>query len=284
MSNLFLKTFKITNNSIILTIPLIIGVKMLDLYSTFTKYTVDSFPKFILASLTMLFMFGVLSAAWFYIVKEAVSLSKKVFVLDKDRANATFSLFKLLPEGVGKFFLSFIGVYIIFFFIQILLTPLVYFLGINLIGDLDTVSMQTFYSLASDPSISTNAGMAKFVESLTPEMIVFLGKWCLIFMAITSIVMFLLMLWIPEIIYKTPNALVALWRSIVKLFKDFADSLKLYLSIWLSGFLLLFLSSFAALTPLTYLVMSVLLFYFLVYFVLLVFVYYDEKYVSQDEK
>ena len=107
MSNLFLKTFKITNNSIILTIPLIIGVKMLDLYSVFTKYTVDSLPKFFLASLTMLFMFGVLSAAWFYIVKEAVNLSKKVFVFDKDRANATFSLFKLLPEGIGKFFLRF---------------------------------------------------------------------------------------------------------------------------------------------------------------------------------
>ena len=284
MSNLFLKTFKITNNSIILTIPLIIGVKMLDLYSVFTKYTVDSLPKFFLASLTMLFMFGVLSAAWFYIVKEAVNLSKKVFVFDKDRANATFSLFKLLPEGIGKFFLSFVGVYIIFFFIQILLTPLVYFLGINLIGDLDATSMQAFYSLASDPNVSTNAGMTKFVESLTPEMVVYLGKWCLLFMAVTSVVMFLLMLWIPEIMYNTPNAFVALWRSVVKLFKDFVCSLKLYLSIWLSGFVLLFVSSFAVLTPFTYLVMSVVLFYFSVYFVLLVFVYYDKKYVSQDEK
>ena len=284
MREIIKKAFKITNNTIILTIPLIIGVKLLDLYSLYTKYTVDSMPKFLLASITMLFMFAVFGAAWFYMVKEAVSLAKRVFILDKDRANATLALFKKLPEGIGKFFLSFIGVYIIFFFIQIILTPIVYFLGISTIGGLDSNTMQSFYSLATDPAITTNAGMAAFVEKLSPEMIVYLGKWCLLFMIVTSLVMYLLMFWIPEIIYNTPNAFVALFNSLVKLFKNFFDSIRLFLSIWLIGFALLFFSSFAAMNAFTYLLMSIVLFYFSVYFVLLIFVYYEQKYVSEDEK
>ena len=129
MKELFKDAAKITNYNLILTIPLIIFVKVLDLYSMYSKYTVDSVPKFILASITMLFMFGVFCAAWFYMVERAVELSKKVFVLDEDRAKATLNLFKKIPEGIGKFFLSFVGVYLIFVVIQIIASPVVYLIG-----------------------------------------------------------------------------------------------------------------------------------------------------------
>ena len=116
MKELFKDAVKITNYNLILTIPLIVFVKILDLYSLYSKYSVDSVPKFVIASITILFMFGVFCAGWFYMVERAVDLSKKVFVLDEDRAKATLNLFKTIPEGVGKFFLSFVGVYVIFFF------------------------------------------------------------------------------------------------------------------------------------------------------------------------
>ena len=38
MKNIFIDSFKITNNSIILAIPLILFVKVLDLYSMYSKY------------------------------------------------------------------------------------------------------------------------------------------------------------------------------------------------------------------------------------------------------
>ena len=286
MKNLFKDAIKITNYNLILTIPLIIFIKILDLYSLYSKYTVDSVPKFILASITMLFMFGVFCAGWFYMVERAINLSKNVFVLDEDRAKATLNLFKTIPDGIGKFFLSFVGVYIMFFFIQVIVTPLVYLLGANIIGALDDASMLGLQQMVIDTSSSSNQGMAAFIDKLTPEQIIFFGKWSLLFMVVTSIIMYLLMLWIPEIIYKTQNPFAALWKSIAKLFKDFFTSFKLYISLWLMGFALLFINTFAVINPIAYIVMSIALFYFSVYFVVLIFLYYDRRFMEQvdDEK
>lgn len=286
MKELFKDAAKITNYNLILTIPLIIFIKILDLYSLYSKYTVDTVPKFVLASITILFMFGVFCAGWFYMVRGAINLSKKVFVLDEDRAKATLHLFKTIPDGVGKFFLSFVGVYVIFFFIQIIATPLVYLTGAKIIGSLDEASMLSLQEIVIDPN--TNQGMASFIDKLTPEQIVFFGKWSLLFMVVTSIIMYLLMLWIPEIIYKTHNPLVALWSSLIKLFKDFFTSFRLYISLWLMGFALLFINTFAVINPVAYIIMSIALFYFSVYFVVLIFLYYDRTFVepvnSDNEK
>ena len=282
MRELFKEATKITNYNIILTVPLIIFVKILDLYSLYSRYTVDSTPKFLLASITVLFMFGVFCSGWFYMVRGAVELSKKVFVLDEDRAKATLNLFKTIPDGVAKFFLSFVGVYLLFFIIQLIATPVVYFLGVNIIGGLDSASMQHLQEVTIDSTIATNQGMAAFIDSLTPEQIVFFGKWSLLFMSVTSIIMYLLMLWIPEIIYMTPNPLVALWKSLIKLFKDFFTTVRLFLSLWFMGFALLFINTFAAFNPIAYIIMSIALFYFSVYFVILIFLYYDKKYIDME--
>lgn len=288
MRELFKDAIKITNYNIILTIPLIIFVKLLDLYSLYSRYNVDSTLKFLIASITVLFMFGVFCSGWFLMIKGAITLSKKVFVLDNDRAKAALNLFKVFPEGVGKYFLSFVGVYFIFLLIQTIATPLVYILGVNIIGGLDSESMQHLQKLTMDSTISSGDGMASFIDALSIDQIVFFGKWSLLFTAITSVIMYLLMLWIPEIIYFTTNPFVALWRSLVKLFKDFFTTVRLFLILWFTGFILLFINTFAVINPFAYILMSIVLFYFSVYFVVLIFLYFDRKYVitdsSEDEK
>ena len=140
-----------------------------DLYSLYSKYNIDSTPKFLIASITVLFMFGVFCAGWFYMVKGAVKLSKKIFILDTDRAKATLHLFKKFPVGVGKFFLSFVGVYVIFLFIQAIATPIVYLLGVNIIGGLDTESMQHLQELAINSELAANQGMPAFIDKLSVE-------------------------------------------------------------------------------------------------------------------
>ena len=217
-------------------------------------------------------------------VERAIELSKKVFVLDEDRAKATLNLFKSIPQGVGKFFLSFVGVYIIFALIQIFATPLVYLFGTKIIGVLDDASMISLQQTIMDPAITTNQGMAVFIDKLTPEQLIFFGKWSLLLMIVTSIVMYLLMLWIPEIIYKTPNPLVALWNSLVNLFKDFFTSFRLFISLWLMGFALLFINTFAVINPVAYIIMNLALFYFSVYLVVLIFLYYDRKFSEHNDE
>ena len=281
MRELFKEAVKITNYNIILTIPLIIFIKILDLYSLYSKYNVDSALKFFVASITVLFMFGIFCSGWFNMIKGAIKLSKKVFVLDEDRAKATMNLFKNFSEGVGKFFLSFVGAYIIFLFIQAIATPLVYILGVKIIGGLDTNSMQNLQSLAINSEMSANQGMPAFIDKLSIEQIIFFGKWSLLFMSITSIIMYLLMLWVPEIICCTPNPLVALFRSVKKLFKDFFVTVRLYLILWFVGFLLLFVNTFAVINPIAYIIMSIIMFYYSVYLIVLIFLYFDRKYLNE---
>lgn len=281
MRELFKEAVKITNYNIILAIPLIIFIKILDLYSLYSKYNVDSALKFFVASITVLFMFGIFCSGWFNMIKGAIKLSKKVFVLDEDRAKATMNLFKNFSEGVGKFFLSFVGAYIIFLFIQAIATPLVYILGVNIIGGLDTNSMQNLQSLAINSEMSANQGMPAFIDKLSIEQIIFFGKWSLLFMSITSIIMYLLMLWVPEIICCTPNPLVALFRSVKKLFKDFFVTVRLYLILWFVGFLLLFVNTFAVINPIAYIIMSIIMFYYSVYLIVLIFLYFDRKYLNE---
>lgn len=281
MRELFKEAVKITNYNIILAIPLIIFIKILDLYSLYSKYNVDSVLKFLVASITVLFMFGIFCSGWFNMIKGAIKLSKKVFVLDEDRAKATMNLFKNFSEGVGKFFLSFVGAYIIFLFIQAIATPLVYIIGVNIIGGLDTNSMQNLQSLAINSEMSANQGMPAFIDKLSIEQIIFFGKWSLLFMSITSIIMYLLMLWVPEIICCTPNPLVALFRSVKKLFKDFFVTVRLYLILWFVGFLLLFVNTFAVINPIAYIIMSIIMFYYSVYLIVLIFLYFDRKYLNE---
>lgn len=285
MFNLFKQAVRITNYNIILAIPLIIFIKILDLYSIYSKYVVDSSFKVILYFITVLCVSGAFFAGWFYMIRKAIELSKKIFVLDSDRAKETLNLFKVLPEGIGKYFLSFAGFYIIMFFIQIIATPVVYFLGLNLIGQLDNEAMLNLQAIASDPA-TVNKSMTSFVENLTPEQIVFFGKWSLLFMAVSSIIIYFLMLWIPEIIYNTHNPLKALGKSFVKLLKNFTSSIKIYLSLWFAGFGLLFLNTFAFLNPITYIIMNIIIFYFTVYAVVSIFLYYEETFLTDniDEK
>ena len=101
-------------------------------------------------------------------------------------------------------------------------------------------------------------------------------------MAVTTLVMYVLMFWIPEIIYKTPDAFSALYKSVLKVFKDFKDTFRLFLAIWFIGFILLFLNTFAIANAYAFLLMCLFMYYFTVYFAVLIFLYYDRKYVDEE--
>ncbi len=285
MKNIFVDSFKITNNSIILAIPLILFIKIIDLYSMYSKYHLDTTLKFLVASLTVICMICAFCAGWFSMVKDAVKLSHKVFVLDKDRAKATLNLFKSLLDGVGKYFLSFLGACCIYIFvIQLIAAQLVWFIGGRLIGALDPSSMQQLQEISLSAAASNSASMAILLDKMTPEMIAYFGKWSLLFVLVTFVVSFLLMLWIPEMLYKKNNPLIALGTSICKIFKNFISSLSIYISLWFVGFVILFINTFSIINPFAYLFMSILMFYFFVYMVIAIFLYYERKYVSDEEE
>lgn len=282
MCNLYKEAGKITNNNIILAVPLIICLKIIDLYSFYSRTVADSIPKQLLASITLVCMFAVFASGWLYMVKKAVEFSKKIFVLESDRVNASLSLFKVFPEGIGKYFLSFVGVDVFLFFFQVLMLPFVLLLGVKLIGLADEATLMQFQQMFLDPAFSSNASMSFFVDKLTEQQIIFFAKWSLYLMVCSSIFMYFFMFWVPEIMYVTKNPVYAFGKSFVRLLKNFKHSIMMYLSMWFVGFVLLFINTFSFIGPIIYLIISVLMFYSIMYFVVLLFLYYDKKFVGED--
>lgn len=285
MKNILKEAVKITNNSIILAIPLILFVKLIDLYSMYSKYHVDTTPKLVIASITLMCMLCVFASGWLYMVKDAISFSEKVYVLDKDKAKESLMLFKSLLSGIGKHFMSFLGAVCIYVFvIQIIATQLVWYLGSKLIDSLDAASMRTLQDI-SISAATNNSSMSLLLDNMTPDMITFFGKWSLLFVVVTCIITYLLMLWFPEIIYRESNPLKALGYSVVKLFKNFRETFGLFIILWLIGFIILFLNTFSIMfNPFLYLLISIVMFYFFVYVVVCVFFYYKERFVSDENQ
>lgn len=277
MFKLFKNAFNLTNEGILLAIPLILFMWVLTIYIRFAKTVVDTIPEALSALITLLCMTGAFFAGWFYMVKKSIELSKKEFVLDEDRARELVNLAKSIPTGIGKYFLSFIGLSLLTIIIFALFGGLFYKLGMHYIGSIDFTAEQIRGAMASPED------MKAFLNSLTNEQIYKLGSWNLLLMAGTSLMSFLLMLWIPEIVYKTTNPFIALFKSLKKLFVKFHKSLALFIYLTFLNIVISFANTFAVLHPLIYMTLMIIYFYFLVYVVVLIFSYYDKEFNREEE-
>lgn len=274
MTKILNNALKTTNDSIVLALPLIIFMWIMSAYLGYTQLTANSVPEIILAVVTTLFMLGAFLSGWFYMVKKAVSLSKKIFVLDEDRAKAVLGLFKDIPAGIGKYFLSYIGMSFLIIIIFLLFALIIYHIGIAFIGKLDLSALQMKQAMVSPND------MKMFLDSLTEAQLLKLSYWNLLFMAGSAVASFFTFLWVPEIVYSDKNPLTALFKSIAKIIKKPFKTLGLFLFIAILNILLSFISSFAVYNAFAYFVMMIVYFYFLVYIVVLLFTYYDNEFLE----
>lgn len=277
MFKLFKNAFRLTNEGILLAIPLILFLWLMTIYLTFAGSVVDTLPEALSALVTLLCMVGAFFAGWFYMVKKTLKIAKTEYVMDEDRAKALLSLMKQIPAGIGKYFVTFLGMSLFALLIFALYGALVYKFGLHFIGSIDFTPVQIKGAMASPQD------MKAFLDSLTPEQIYTLGSWNLLFMAATSLLSFLLMLWIPEIIYQTQNPVIALFKSLKKLFVKFPKALLLFVYITFLNIVISFANTFAVLHPIIYMILMTIYFYFLVYVVVLIFYYYDTEFNDVEE-
>ncbi len=276
MLKLFKETFRTTNEGIILATPLVLFMWLLTLYIAYSKEVVDTIPEIILSAVTMLFMASAFCAGWFYMVKKCVEFSKKNFIMDSDKASESMKLMQALPVGVGKYFLTYVGVCLIFLAIALLMASILYTVSIPFIKNINF----SFSQMAT--VINSPQDMKAFLDSLPPEQLYELFKLNIFLMVIPSVFSFLMMLWMPEVIYAERNPLLCLFSSIKKVFVKFRKSLILFIYISLVNGTISFLSTFAFLHPIAYMIMMIIYFYFIVYVVVLVFSYYDREFNNAE--
>lgn len=277
MLNLFKNAFRLTNEGVLLAIPLVFFIWIMAIYLSFAKHVVDTLPEALSAVVTLLFMAAAFLAGWFNMVKEMINISNKPFVTDEDRARDLVCVAKSFTSGIGKYFLSFLGLSILAVIIFIICGGFVYKLGMHFIGSIDFTAAQIKGAMASPED------MKAFLDSLSLEQLYKLGKWNLLFMAGSTLVSFLGMLWVPEILYKTLNPLTALFKSLKKLFVRFNKSLVLFIYLSFLNVVISFANTFAALHPLLYMLLMVIYFYFMVYMVVLIFSYYEKEFNGTEE-
>ena len=148
----------------------------------------------------------------------------------------------------------------------------------SFIGSIDFTAEQIKSAMASPQD------MKLFLDSLSLDQLYKLGTWNMLFLAASTLMSFLLMLWVPEIIYNTSNPLLALFKSIKKIFCRFWKSIGLFIYLTILNFIISFANTFSLLHPIIYMLMMIAYFYFLVYVVVLIFSYYDKEFNKQEEE
>ncbi len=274
MLKLFKDTFKTTNDCIILAAPLIIFLSILGWYYEYAADSINTIPKLILACVTMLVMFSGFTAAWFYMAKKTIALSKKVFVFDKDRAKALAKLIMTLPNGIGRLFLPILGVISTYILIYLLIFTGIGVIVNNFVGsiDLSTIDYRTLL-------ISTGE-LFEELKLFSQEELKIMNYWYILLSICGTIITFLTMLWIPEIVYAEKNSYKALAYSLKKLFKSFKTSLLLFICIYFLLLAITILSILLMFNPFLYFFVLMIYYYFLVYIVVLLFTYYENKFIN----
>lgn len=275
MIKYFRQAFKITNQNIILTTPLILFLFLLSIYLEVARNAPATLLAMILLMVTTLFMLAAFFAGWFNMVKKAIDLEKQDFLAEEEKARASFGLLKELPAGLGEYFLSFIGGIILYFILFAVLSLISYKVGAHFLGKIDLTQNELRTILNS-----TDARMV--ISSIPAAKLAKLEIWYLLFLVVMTIHYFITMFLAPEIVIRSKNPIIAFGRSVTFLFKNFLPTLGLFLyanvvsfaaSLLINGIMLLhFIPNF-----ITALVSMLIYFYFIVYVIVLVFLYYDSE-------
>ncbi len=275
MFKLFKDSFKVTNNCIILATPLIIFLSILGWYFTYTMSAVDNMAKLILAIITSIIMISGMLAAWLYMAKKTLSISKRVILFENERMKAFLEILSSLPNGIGRLFLSILGAVIIYIALFVSGTMLISFITTNFIANIDFFSIFDIDSL-----FVTSKELFDEIAMLSNNELLAINCWYALMLIFSTIISFLTILWIPEIVYTEKNPIKALYNSVIKLVTTFPKTLLLYVYIATLTIFISILNTLLMFNPFLFFLVLVLYYYFLVYIVVLLFSYYEQNFIE----
>lgn len=271
MIKYFTKAFKITNENIILTTPLVLFLFLLSIYLGVARNAPENLPSVILLLITSLFMLSAFFAGWFFMVKRSIDLDRQEFIIDEDKAKASFNLIKELPVGIGEYFFSFIGGLILYTGLALLLFFIAYEIGLHFIGKVGVGLLQLKMALSSPVAMKT------LVSSLSTEQLAKLNSWNFLLLSVMAVFSFITLFWAAQVVIKTKNPLIAFFKALSFTFKNFLSSIILFTYISIINFIISFINAIATLNPIVYFISMLIYFYFVVYVVVLIFLYYDSE-------
>ena len=259
--------FKISSENIILATPLLVFLLLINIYLMVAKDAVKVLPSALLFFLTLLLMVSAFMSGWFYMIKSAIHNFKNKI---PHKENETFKLMNEFPVGIADYIGSYIGLSIAFLILGDIVLVSIYYIGLNLIGSIGITPAQ-FISATEAP-----VAMQALLDSMTKTQLLKLNYWYFLIMFSLQIFSLVTMFWPDEILYSTKNPIKALFYAIKRIILK-PQSILLFILISILNVVMMIMNYISMFNPISYFVMTLVYFYFIVYIFVLLFLYYEEK-------
>ncbi len=224
--------------------------------------------------LTVFLLSSAFLAGWYYIIKLAVVRKNQAYKTPEEKALASISLLKEFFTGVGEFCIPMLLSIILYIVILFITVFVIYKIGVHYIGhlDLNDKTLKALYSPISATDIQTaKDGL------IIPAQTVFYLKWLLLFSIGHYVFSFLSLFFGAVIVCDTKNPLKALYLNISFIVKNFLGAMAVFLFLAFLNLVLFFINIIFAQNMLLSILSLALFLFYVSYYMVLVFLYYDEK-------
>ncbi len=266
----FLDAFHYANNLLLLTLTLL-AIFIVSMYMIISAQIGIS-PM--LSLVVIILLSSVLASGFFYFIKNSIDIVSDGESFDKSNIKQTMSAFY---TGVGEHYLSFLGVFILFFILASILVIATVILADRFICPINQlgIDIRDFFIVLADPN---QVEVVK--QNLSIEQQTNLRYWCRLFLFTTQTFTFLIMFWIPEILFTKKNIVVSLFKSIKRVILDFPSSLCVYLTIMLLNYILAVIIVVLGRFSMIVFILNIASLYLLIYNFYAIFLYYKGRFVE----
>lgn len=267
-------SFILLRDNIILVQPLIIYMLIIGfLIKPSILITFPSFPSILLIVCIFLLTTAFISG-WFYINKVAIEHKNDTYETPEERSIASFTLLKYFFTGVGDYFLPVTFTFVLYLVVLALFSFVSYKIGVHFIGkpELDAETLKHI----STGSYTDIYGYFTS-KNMTDKHLLNIYNWSLYFSFLSLLFSILTIFIYPVIFYKTKNPIVALFSNLKFVFLNFFDATIIVFFLTLLNIVLSSINVFANVNLVFSVISLVLTLFYMNYYILLVFLYYEEK-------
>ena len=271
----FIKAFPFANDLMLLTL-LILSIFIISIYMIISSQTGinTGFSLLVIILLSSAFASGI-----FYTIKTNLDESAATKVKDNEETKINIKKsFAVFYSGIGEHYLTFVFAFVIFFTLaSLVILGTIFFVNkflfpIASVGE----NLADFFAILAYPSQTDG-----ILQNLDEAQKVNLRMWCRSFLVTTQTFTFLIMLWIPEMLYSKKNAFVSLFRAIKKVLSDFPNTLCIYLSIMFLNYIIaLLFVLFGGISFINF-ILNIASLYILIFNFYAIFIYYRNKYINE---
>ena len=271
MIKILKETFAILNKNLWLLF-LFMTISYIGLvYFSVLRATAHNTTQITIGIVTLLFIVVAGVAGFFHTLRSTVDAE-----MTNDET-PRLELLKSFPKGVSEYFLPAFGIIVIYLIITTLVFSAAMLIGKNLIGTFSFTPEELGKAMGSVEAL------AEFQKNVSPEDLLKLSKWHLLYLTLSSILTYLLIYWLPETFYKTKNSVLSLWRAVKKVVLNPLITLQLLITLVLINIITsVIMALFMPIPVLTFLVYFVY-FYGLLYILILTFNIYRNKFVETEK-